>query len=215
MSIRSAAIQALTRLTNVSESSDPRVSKVLIAGPVGVGKTTAVRTLSTVPVLETDVVPSDETRHIKSATTVAMDFGVLRLDERHVVHLYGTPGQRRFEFMWEILSSGSAGLVVLVDDGAHASPEAVLDEYLAPYAQLLDARAVAIGVTRLVRGGQAGLAAWQRELARRGLLLPVFEADPRKRRDVERLVRASLIARQFDAPSFLPPDPSGRAVEEP
>jgi len=176
------------------------VSKVLVAGPVGVGKTTAIRTLSSVPVLETEVVPTDDTRHIKGTTTVAMDFGVLRLDERQVVHLYGTPGQRRFDFMWDILSSGGAGLVVLVDAGADgARPHVVLDDYLSPYPDLVEACAVAIGVTRLRSGDRAGLAPWQRELERRGLLLPVFEADPRRRRDVERLVRASLIVRTFHA----------------
>jgi len=181
------------------------VSRVLIAGPVGVGKTTAVQALSTVPALQTDVVPSDDTRHLKSSTTVAMDFGVLRLDSQRVVHLYGTPGQRRFDFMWEILSIGSAGLVILVDGSDPAPPGTVLDLYLAPYDELLQNRAVAIGVTRLSRGGREGLSPWREEIERRNVLLPVFEADPRNRRDVERLVRASLIAREFrdEEPSSL------------
>jgi len=181
------------------------VSRVLIAGPVGVGKTTAVQALSTVPALQTDVVPSDDTRHLKSSTTVAMDFGVLRLDSQRVVHLYGTPGQRRFDFMWEILSIGSAGLVILVDGSDPAPPGTVLDLYLAPYDELLQNRAVAIGVTRLSRGGREGLSPWREEIERRNVLLPVFEADPRNRRDVERLVRASLVAREFrdEEPSSL------------
>ena len=52
----------------------------------------------------------------KGHTTVAMDYGVIRLDEDTKVHLYGTPGQERFNFMWEILSKGSMGLILLLDN---------------------------------------------------------------------------------------------------
>ena len=168
-----------------------RVSKVLIAGPVGVGKTTATRAASDVPVLHTEARPSDEVRSLKAATTVAMDFGVLRLDAAHVVHLYGTPGQKRFDFMWDILASGSAGVIVLVDGSADA-PDDVLDEYLGAFEHLVARGRIALGVTRLPRHGRHGLAPWQRQMERRGLRAPVFEADPRVRRDVETLVRAAL-----------------------
>ena len=52
----------------------------------------------------------------KLPPTVAMDYGVIRLDEDTKVHLYGTPGQERFNFMWEILSKGSMGLILLLDN---------------------------------------------------------------------------------------------------
>ena len=169
-----------------------RVSKVLIAGPVGVGKTTATRSASDVPVLHTEARPSDTVRALKSATTVAMDFGTLRLDGSHIVHLYGTPGQRRFDFMWEILSSGAAGVVLLVDGSSDAAPRTVLDDYLDAFEELVGAGRVALGVTRLARGGRHGLERWHREMERRALRAPVFEADPRRRRDVEMLVRGAL-----------------------
>ena len=176
-----------------------RVSKVLIAGPVGVGKTTATRSASDVPVLHTEARPSDEVRAMKSGTTVAMDFGVLRLDAHHVVHLYGTPGQRRFDFMWDILASGGAAVVVLVDGSGTASPADDLADYLEAYAPLAARGRLALGVTRLARRGRRGLEPWHRELERRGLRPPVFEADPRVRRDVEALVRAALAPRRRDA----------------
>ena len=169
-----------------------RVSKVLIAGPVGVGKTTATRSASDVPVLHTEARPSDTVRALKSATTVAMDFGTLRLDDAHVVHLYGTPGQRRFDFMWDILSSGGAGVVLLVDGSSDRAPRTVLDDYLGAFEELVGAGRVALGVTRLARGGRHGLEPWHREMERRALRAPVFEADPRRRRDVEMLVRGAL-----------------------
>ena len=185
-----------------------RVSKVLIAGPVGVGKTTATRSASDVPVLHTEARPTDATRALKSATTVAMDFGVLRLDAAHVVHLYGTPGQRRFDFMWDILSSGGAGVVVLVDGSDRAPPREVLGEYLDAFGELVARGRLALGVTRLVRRGRRGLEPWHREMERRGLLVPVFEADPRVRRDVEMLVRGALAGADA-APAAATPEAIG------
>lgn len=85
--------------------------KLVIAGPVGAGKTTFVRTLSTSEVVDTDEIATENIG--KSATTVAMDFGALDLDGIPV-QLFGTPGQDRFDFMWEILSEGALGLVLLV-----------------------------------------------------------------------------------------------------
>ena len=68
------------------------VRKVLVAGPVGVGKTTAVQSVSDVPVLTTEAQPTDETRLHKPTTTVAMDFGVVQLNRSQTIHIYGTPG---------------------------------------------------------------------------------------------------------------------------
>jgi uncharacterized protein len=85
--------------------------KLVISGPVGAGKSTFIRSLS-----ETEVVDTDEaaTENIgKAMTTVAMDFGTLNLDGQPL-YLFGTPGQDRFDFMWEILCEGALGLVLLV-----------------------------------------------------------------------------------------------------
>ncbi|CAB4244669.1 Predicted GTPase [Methylacidimicrobium sp. AP8] len=83
--------------------------KILVAGPSGAGKTTLIRTLSQSPVVNTDVPCSTANR----ATTVAMDFGQLHLD-RYAIHLFGAPGQDRFDFAWEILLEGCLGLLLLV-----------------------------------------------------------------------------------------------------
>lgn len=85
--------------------------KLVIAGPVAAGKTTFVRTLSATEVVDTDEVATEQIG--KASTTVAMDFGSLELDGVPV-QLFGTPGQDRFDFMWEILSDGALGLVLLV-----------------------------------------------------------------------------------------------------
>jgi len=89
--------------------------KIVVTGPFAAGKTTLIRTISEITVLSTEKDITDETRSRKSETTVAMDFGRITIDHDLVLYLFGTPGQDRFDFMWEILGEGMLGYVVLVD----------------------------------------------------------------------------------------------------
>src|SRR5512137_1383721 len=89
--------------------------KMVITGPFSAGKTEFIRTISEIDVVSTERKISSETERIKEDTTVAMDFGRITVDEDLVLYLFGTPGQRRFDFMWEILSEGMLGFVVMVD----------------------------------------------------------------------------------------------------
>lgn len=88
--------------------------KILVTGAVGSGKTTFVRTASDIDPVTTEA-GSQETPG-KTQTTVALDYGRLRLDD-HMLHLFGTPGQERFNYMWETLSEGVDGMVALVHAG--------------------------------------------------------------------------------------------------
>jgi uncharacterized protein len=89
--------------------------KIVVTGPFAAGKTTLIRTISEITVLSTEKSITDETRSRKSDTTVAMDFGRITIDRDLVLYLFGTPGQDRFDFMWEILGEGMLGYVLLVD----------------------------------------------------------------------------------------------------
>ncbi|TKJ30315.1 MAG: GTP-binding protein [Chloroflexi bacterium B3_Chlor] len=94
--------------------------KVVVCGPFNSGKTEFISSISEIEVVSTERRITDGSRAVKDQTTVAMDFGRITVDEELVLHLFGTPGQKRFDFMWDILSEGMLGFVVLVDS---ARPE--------------------------------------------------------------------------------------------
>ena len=89
--------------------------KVVITGPFNAGKTSFIKAVSEITVLSTERQVSDSSGEGDGETTVAMDFGRITVSDDVVLYLFGTPGQARFSFMWETLSEGMLGFVLLVD----------------------------------------------------------------------------------------------------
>jgi uncharacterized protein len=170
-------------------------NKIIFAGPVGSGKTTSISSVSDIMVVGTEAKASDEVSLRKANTTVAMDYGVLNLEGGMKVHLYGTPGQTRFDFMWEILSQGAMGFVILIDS-LRSDPLADLDTYLKAFSKSIAgcSNAVVIGITRTEENPQAGRLTVRihERLQELKFNIPIFEVDGRRREDVKQLLLALL-----------------------
>jgi small GTP-binding protein len=89
--------------------------KIVVTGPFNSGKTELIRSVSEIDVVSTEKKVTSEAERVKESTTVAMDFGRITVDDDLVLFLFGTPGQKRFDFMWEILSEGMLGFIVMID----------------------------------------------------------------------------------------------------
>jgi signal recognition particle receptor subunit beta len=175
---------------------DKNQIKLVFTGSVGAGKTTAITTISEVPPIVTEARPSDDVASRKSTTTVAMDYGQRTLVDGSKLHLYGTPGQRRFDFMCHILTQGALGLVVLVNN-ANPDPLEDLDYYLNLNADFLKTRPAVIGVTHLDVAETPTLEDYYSSLSERGEIWPVFRADARELEDVATLIEALMSVLEY------------------
>ena len=165
--------------------------KIIFTGPVGSGKTTAISTISDIPVVQTEASASDEVVLRKSNTTVAMDYGQLNLGDNTKMHLYGTPGQERFSFMWDILTIGGMGLVLMVDN-AREDPITDMIFFLDAFKDFIAKNAVVIGVSRMDLSPRPGLFSHKNKLEELGFNVPVFEVDARDRKDIKILLLSLL-----------------------
>jgi signal recognition particle receptor subunit beta len=165
--------------------------KIIFTGPVGAGKTTAISALSDTPIICTNEQATDMTRERKRETTVAMDYGIMKLEGEERIHLYGTPGQERFNFMWDILVEGGIGLILLLNNN-RPDPFRDLDFFLESFSGFISDTAVAIGVTRMDEAQKPDVLDYQKRLEEKERKFPVFEVDARERVDVSLLVEALL-----------------------
>ena len=165
-----------------------RPLKIVVTGPFAAGKTSLIQAISEVAVLGTEREISDDTRTSKDTTTVAMDFGRVSLGDGLSLLLFGTPGQRRFEVMWEVLSEGMIGFVLLVN-GADERSAAEAERQLETFRAYADVPFV-VGVSHLDASGSDEAAALDGVRARLGLGEDheVVACDPRSREDVKAIM---------------------------
>ena len=169
----------------------PAELKIVFTGPMGAGKTTAIAAISDVPPVSTEMRNHDQERFAKDATTVALDLGQIRLDDGTVVRLYGTPGQERFSFMWEIVGRGSMGVILLLDA---SSPTALADlrTYTTVFRRIAPEQPFVVGLGRTCLDDGEQLDACARVLESLQFAAPIFSIDARKRDDVLLLVETLL-----------------------
>lgn len=194
-----------------------RPLKIVVTGPFAAGKTSLIQAVSEVAVLGTEREISDETRARKETTTVAMDFGRVSLGEGLSLLLFGTPGQRRFEVMWEVLSEGMIGFILLVN-GADERSAADAEQQLATFRAYADVPFV-VGVTHLDAAGvdpEAALAGI-RERLDLGPEAEVVACDPRSREDVKTMMLRILfgVLRRLETTDRLGDPPMERVAAAP
>lgn len=165
--------------------------KIIFTGTTGAGKTTAIRAISEVVPLDTDVRNTDA-QFAKATTTAGLDYGEVTLDKGEKLRLYGTPGQQRFDFMWSILAQGALGLVVLVDN-SRPRPLDDLDVYLQGFRSLIDEAACVVVVGRLETHPEPSLERYALHLQERRVLCPVLGADVREAAQVGQVLDVLLL----------------------
>jgi len=167
--------------------------KIIFSGPVGAGKTTAIQTLSDTAPISTNESASDMTKKRKQETTVAMDFGIMNLDGNEKIHLYGTPGQERFNFMWDILTSGGLGLIILIDN-TRKDPIKDLLFFINNFKDYIDQTALSIGITQTDLCSYPRIENYHDALRESAISVPIFQVDAREYSDVSMLVQALLFS---------------------
>lgn len=169
----------------------PNKLKIVFAGTVGSGKTTAIESISDTATFSTEESATDEVRLIKDTTTVAMDYGKMLLSDGTNVHLYGAPGQRRFDFMWSILAEGALGVVIVIN----ASDQTALDElhnYYTFYSKIIPQERIVICLTHCDKWSGVSTDAFRDYLQKEKANSQLFSMDARNPKEVGAVIKAML-----------------------
>lgn len=165
--------------------------KIIFSGPVGAGKTTAITSISDIAIVKTEEIASDESKSIKENTTVALDYGVITLEDKTKIHLYGTPGQKRFDFMWELLTQGGIGLLLLID-GSDTNALDNLKFFLNSFDSYIRKTCVVIGITKHDQKKMYSLNEYQQITNTFHPIIPIYEIDARNKEDISLILKILL-----------------------
>ncbi|WP_415898007.1 GTP-binding protein [Neptuniibacter sp. QD72_48] len=161
--------------------------KIIFFGSVGAGKTTAIRTISEIDCVDTDANTSDSTSKRKKTTTVAMDYGYITTTNNQRIHCYGAPGQERFQFMWEIITTKLAldcsGLILFLDNTRNY-PQHDLKFYTQHFRHLTLHKPLIVAVTKsdeVANPTHAEYKGWLNEL---NINAPIYFIDAREKEDI-------------------------------
>lgn len=162
--------------------------KIVFVGNVGSGKTTAVSLISEVPVIGSEAKATEQDAlHRKMTTTVSLEYGIAHVDNTKL-HIYGTPGQRRFDFMTSIVCKGAAGMIILIDNG-HEQPLTEMDYFLQFHGEYLKTHPAIIGITHYDDNNtETYLIEYHNYIRQNGFSCAVMRLDARKKDQVQRLI---------------------------
>lgn len=164
--------------------------KIVVAGPSGVGKSTAVRSVGNHDrrCNATEVLSRSDHRPV----TAGLDYAEVSIDSSLRLRLFGVPGESRFSHMYTIVSHAAAGLIVLVDNSA-ADPVADCMAEIERYRRNEPNLPVVVGITRSEICSEPGIGDYGDAFSRCGMTVPMMTADPRQRDDLLSLLDLLMI----------------------
>lgn len=165
--------------------------KIIFAGSMGAGKTTSIESISDNKVISTDVINTDKESHSKLLTTVGIDYGKIMLPPDTQIALYGTPGQERFKLVWNIVTQGALGAIILIDSSSEKAKKEL--PYYVDYFSSHGMENIVIGLTHTdIENGYLTLDDCFEILSEHDMVYPVFAVDSREKADVLLLVESLL-----------------------
>ncbi len=168
-------------------------AKLVLAGPVAAGKTTALRAITDGEPVSTEMPLSDGPMEGKTTTTVALDYAKVNLEDGAELLVYGLPGQEHFAFMRPIVLNGAIGVVILLD-GRDPMLESQCEHWLQECAAHAPNAAMVVGVTHTDLIGTFSINRLRRAASCLGRLIPVFTLDAREAPQTLQLVRALILS---------------------
>jgi signal recognition particle receptor subunit beta len=164
---------------------------ILIAGPKGAGKTTAIRSMSDIEPISTEPSHAGEDASGNTGGAFALEYGQLTLRGGETLRLFGTPAQDRLDAAWEIFARGALGVIILIDHSRQDAEEH-LGLYLEAFEDIIRRTSGVVGLTHLDLAFGKSPEPYYARLEQKGLVLPVLPVDPRRCESVAGLIDALL-----------------------
>ena len=173
-------------------------NKLVFVGSMGAGKTTAVRAISDVEPVSTEMPLSQDAYGNKTYTTVALDYSSISLEDGELLHVYGVPGQKYLDFMWPLVCDGALGVIVLTNARDPQMLPSTL-ELLGEFSQIAPEASLGVGITMTDEVQDFLMPPFRNALAAEGFRIPVMRVDARSATQITFLVKSLLSYRHTSA----------------